>query len=1061
MSPRQGKQRCALESPGQLPALPPARTPQRALVIALSTLLLLALSLVARSSSAAPEARILRIDPRAATGQGEPILNMVVEVAENKRLSTAIQDCALMRGDAQLVCMSEKLSAPRTLFSPYDFPEKNAIFTVQMDGQDMPARFVDKHKWGDSKNIVGVGTAWLILIDAGAGARVPDELAVAQAFVNAMGPQDIADVMVFGDRQVISDTKWLPVASKAQLLSTIGSVRAVSNEGRARPVFTIIRNSVTDAFKELGNAGSSIQVPLHQALVVLSTGNGGVDTLTTGAGASQLNQYLTKGRFPEDNTALPKTPLPIVSIYFPVNGLSEEFKKTAQDFMQNLPNPEIGGYFNVVRGNGPAAGPLIAAAVTDRFNQMFLTRWRVSCVAPTVTQTFRLNFSNVSPAIAGDNSFKEVPVGIDPTSWPLDVDLDYTKKMADRNPIYPGGSFTVYGNFCWGSTTDRAQVYFVPAGTNPPAAVSANDVEGARKAQKQLIAMGMQGKPIKATEGTLEFTAPDNVKMIVGKGSQAVSRIVIYDSVAKRSSGVTANSILQVKASESGPFPILYVVVAAFGALVLILLIVAIARGGGNKRRPNNPPPPGPSGGGGWGPPGPGGPGGAPPYGGPGGAPPYGGGGPVGGAPPYGGGPGPGGGYPGGGGPQYGAAPAPFLGYGPDPAPPAAAVGPSGTSEAAPLAVHGLGSNGPPIQPVPAAPTPDPWVAPPAAALGGPGGSPSFAAPSVPVSASAAGAVFIGGAAVAPVAPVIAEAAAPAFDDAPSQAFLYGSQGPQVALTTAQPPMSAPPPDPYAVGVEGVGPAPPPTGPVARLVGALGTFPVPTGAETRIGRDVSLCTIVLGDPHLGSVHATVAFDGHRVHVRDEGTPSGTYLDGHRLPPSVWTPAVPGAALRFGAVELSLQIHLGTLPPRDGRTPPSSLGRLPDRPRPRSLEAGQRGCRGVRGDPRRRARHRLRRHGRPRPRGGGEPTRHPDGARIPAPSRPVRAPRPRAQTRRRGSRPPGACPRDPARPSPPRLDARRVFDPFRRDRGRPLWRQPGLRLSSRHFAPAHPRPLPRP
>jgi hypothetical protein len=913
MSPRQGNPRCALENKGHSPLFSPARTPAQAVVIALSTLLLLALALVTKSAAAAPEARILRIDPRAATGQGEPILNMVVEVAENKRLSSAIQDCALMRGDSQLVCMSEKLSAPRTLFSPYDFPEKNAVFTVQMDGQDMPARFVDKHKWGESKNIVGVGTAWLILIDAGAGARVSDELAVAQAFVNAMGPQDIADVMVFGDRQVISDTKWLPVASKAQLLSTIGSVRAVSNEGRARPVFTIIRNSVTDAFKELGNAGSSIQVPLHQALVVLSTGNGGVDTLTTGAGASQLNQYLTKGRFPEDNTALPKTPLPIISIYFPVNGLSEEFKKTAQDFMQNLANPEIGGYFNVVRGNGPAAGPLIAAAVTDRFNQMFLTRWRVSCVAPTVTQTFRLNFSNVSPVIAGDNSFKEVPVGIDPTSWPLDVDLDYTKKMADRNPIYPGGNFTVYGNFCWGSTTDRAQVYFVPAGTNPPAAVSANDVEGARKAQKQLIAMGMQGKPVKATEGTLEFTAPDNVKMIVGKGAQAVSRIVIYDSVAKRSSGVTANSILQVKASESGPFPILYVVVAAFGALVLILLIVAIARGGGNKRRPNNPPPPGP--GGGWGPPGPGGPGGAPPYGGPGGgAPPYGGG-PVGGAPPYGGGAPPGGGYPGGGGggPQYGAAPAPFLGYGPDPVPPVA-VGPSGTSEAAPLAVPFA----PAAIPIPAgnanglappAPAPDPWVAQPAAPLGGPGGSPGFAAPSVPVSASAAGAVFIGGVVASPAAPAVGEGPArpapPAFDDAPSQAFLYGSQGPQVALTTAQPPMSAPPPDPYEAGN---GPAPPVTGPQARLVGALGTFPIPTGAETRIGRDVSLCSIVLGDPQMGSVHATVAFDGHRVHFRDEGTPSGTFLDGHRLAPSVWTAAGPGAAVRFGAVALSLQIH---------------------------------------------------------------------------------------------------------------------------------------------------------
>ena len=857
--------------------------------VALQALVLLVLALSAKKVAAAPEARILRIDPRAATGQGEPILNMVVEVAQNKRLSEALQDCALSRGDAQLTCMSEKLSAPRTLFAPYDFPDKNAIFTVQMDGQDMPAKFVSKHKWGDSKNIQGVGTAWLILVDAGAGPRVPDEVAVAQAFVNGMGPQDIADVMVFGDRQVISDTKWVAAPQKGTLLGAIGNVRPVSNEGRARPVFTIIRNAVTDAFKELGNAGATFQVPLHQALVVLSSGNGGVDTLTTGAGASQLNQYLTRGRFPEDNTALPKTPLPIISIWFPVNGLSEEFKKTAQDFMQNLPNPEIGGYFNVVRGNGPAAGPAIAAAVNDRFNQMFLTRWRVSCVAPTVTQTFRLNFSNVSPAIAGDNSFKEVPVGIDPTSWPLDVDLDYTKKMADRNPVYPGGNFTVYGNFCWGSQTDRSQVYFVPAGTNPPAAVSVNDVEGARKAQKQLIAMGMQGKPIKATEGTLEFTAPDNVKMIVGKGTQAVSRIVVYDSVAKRSSGVTATSILQVKASESGPFPVLYVVIAAFGALVLILLIIAIARGGGSKRRPNNPPPgpgPGPGGGGGWAPPG-----GAPPYGGPqGGAPPYGG--PQGGAPPYGGGGGPpqyGGG--GGGGPQYGAAagvPPAYAG--------ASALGPSGTAASGPL------PDTPPPQ--------GPW-------WGSPQGAPVL--PPVPVSASAVGAVFIpmphpaapegflpqparmGGSFEPSTAPLqgLPPAAAARFDDVPSTAFLYGSQGPQIALTSAQPQMSAPPPNPYSDNSA----RPPGAQRQARLSGAAGTFSIPAGVETRIGRDVALCAVALGEPRVSSVHATAAFDGASLHVRDEGSNNGTFVNGQRLTPAVWTPVPPGALLRFGPVEL--------------------------------------------------------------------------------------------------------------------------------------------------------------
>ena len=108
------------------------------------------------------------------------------------------------------------------------------------------------------------------------------------------------------------------------------------------------------------------------------------------------------------------------------------------DFMTNLANPEIGGYFGVVRGNGPALGPAIVAAVRDRFNQMYVVRWRVSCVAPTVNQTFNLVFK-VEPPIAPDG-YRDVPVGIDPSIWPLDVDRTYTVADAKRNPVTPGST---------------------------------------------------------------------------------------------------------------------------------------------------------------------------------------------------------------------------------------------------------------------------------------------------------------------------------------------------------------------------------------------------------------------------------------------------------------------------------------------------------------------------------------------------------------------------------------------------------------------------------------------
>ncbi len=567
------------------------------------------LLLWAAPALAAPQAQILRVDPRAGQNEATPILNTVIEVSQNKRMSEALQDCALRRGNDNLVCMSEKLSQPRALFSSYDFPQQNAVFTVSVDGADLPAKFVSKHKWGESQNIQGVGTAWLILIDATLGTQFDDAKAVANAFLAAMGPQDIADVMTFGDRQVVSDTKWLAATQKAALTGAVTGARAMPREGRARPLFTIIRNAVTDGFRELGNAGQQVPVPLHQALVVLSSGAAGTDTLTTGAGAAQLNQYLTKGRFPEDNTALPKTPLPAISIYFPVAGLTEEFTKNAQDFMTNLANPEIGGYFNVVRENGAAAGAPIAAAVRDRFNQMFMVRWRVSCVAPTVTQSFKLNFSNVNPPIAGDNSFKDVPIGIDPTTWPLDVNVEYSKQMADKDPVAPGGDVKVYGNFCWGSNKERAQVYFLPTGTAPPATISIHNADEARRAQQQLVAMGMNGKAVDASDGHAEFEVPEKEKILWGKGNQAVVRLVVYDTVAKRMSGATAATVLTLKGGEKS-FPWWIPAIGVFGLLVLGLLVATLVRSGGNKRRRPMPPPP-PMGMGG--PPGGGYPGGPPP----------------------------------------------------------------------------------------------------------------------------------------------------------------------------------------------------------------------------------------------------------------------------------------------------------------------------------------------------------------------------------------------------------------------------------------------------------------
>jgi hypothetical protein len=542
--------------------------------------------LFAFSAAAAPEAHLLRIDPRASSSSGNPVITTVVEVQQSKRISQATADCVTLKGNARLSCMAQALEAP--LYTPFPFPEKNALFTVSVDGTDRVAKLLSVEEWGKSQRQPGVGTAWLILVDADArmGASFADAKQVAERFVSAMGPNDIVNLMFFSDRQVFKDSGWLAASKKNQAKSFIGQVAdTVASQGRNRPLLTIIKNAATDGFKALGNAGEKTEVPLHQAMVVLSTGFGGADPSTSGPGALQLSEYMTNGRFPEDNTALPKTPVPVISIYFPTKTY-DEIANNSLEFMQGMANPQIGGFFNVVQsGEGASRAASIVNAVRKRFSKMYLIKWRVSCIAPSVTQSFQLVFKDVNPPIIGDASFKDVPIGIDPTSWPLDLNVQQTQTDVGDG-VYPGGTFKVYGDFCWGGDKSRAEIYFVPAGQTLPADLTGSNPEQAKQAQQQLISMGMRGESLQAADTFAEFQVPDNDKLIHGSGASAVARVLIYDNAARRMSPVTAEAILTVKA-RSAPFPWLVLAAAAFGVVLLALIVVLLLKSGGkNKRRP-------------------------------------------------------------------------------------------------------------------------------------------------------------------------------------------------------------------------------------------------------------------------------------------------------------------------------------------------------------------------------------------------------------------------------------------------------------------------------------------
>jgi hypothetical protein len=545
---------------------------------------IVAFFLVPASAFAAPEAKILRIDPRTSTVDGAPVLTTVIDLVQNKRMSDATRPCAALNGDAYYDCVANALEQPNALYASFDFPEKNALLTVVVDGSDTAARFESKARWGDSVSQPGVGTAWLILVDAASsmGARFDEAKAVASAFVNAMGPNDIVNIMFFNDKSVVEDSKW--VNNKQAALQAIANVRnTFPTQGRTRPLFNIIKTAATDGFKELGNVGTNVVVPMHQAMVVLSNGSAGADPSSNAAAANILKDYLTKGRFPENNEVLPKTPVPVISIWFP-NKLIEEFGAQAREFMEGMTNPEIGGFYSILRDKQEARAANIVNVVRTRFNKMHIVKWRVSCVALSLTQTLRLAFLATDPPIAGDATFQNVPIGIDPSQWPLDIDREATERAASKEPAFPGGTLKVYGNFCWGGNAQRAELYMVPKNQPAPASLQGGGIDDAKKAQKSLIEQGMRGKAITAGESMVEFELPKSDKFLSGKGEAMTARLIVYDNQAKRTSAITADKIVTVKAKEA-PLPYLLIGGITFGGVVLILLVVSIFRGGGNKRR--------------------------------------------------------------------------------------------------------------------------------------------------------------------------------------------------------------------------------------------------------------------------------------------------------------------------------------------------------------------------------------------------------------------------------------------------------------------------------------------
>jgi hypothetical protein len=606
----------------------------------------LALLVAPRAAFALPEAHILRIDPRAAASGGAPILTTLLEIVQFNSPSTALSACNSKKGNAELDCWSDAVEKDGTLWTGFDFTkvQQNAFFSAKVNGADIPAKLEGTPlKWGDAQKEPNVGTAWVIAIDGSESAkdRFRDAQEVAYSFVKAMQPNDLMDIIVFDshDHQYLADSKWKAFKERDALVKLLDTA-APTKVAADRSLFSILKNVIGDAFGNLGNFAATQSIPMHQALVVLSNGYAKADAGTTGPAAEAFSDYLNKGRFPDDNTAQVKTPLPVISIWLPPvtsTAIGDLVRNNENQFMQSLANVKIGGFFTVVRATrGAAKGPTIVAAVRKRFNSMYVVKWRLACLAPTIEQSFSLNFKNTTPVITGDSTFKDVPIGVDPSQWPLAIDVQRTQDEANANPIFPGGKLKVFGDFCWAGDKNRAEAYFVPAGTKPDPNTNSTDIEAAKKAMQSLAQQNLHGVALEAADTFVTFQVPDEDKLLDGTGDNMVAHVIIYDNGARRASGHDEKTILTVKATKK-PFPWLLVAAAGGAVMVLGVLIVVLMRGGGGGgggrgKRAGVPPPqpivaggPIPPYGGGYGaPPGGGGYGGAPPYGGGGAPPPYG-----------------------------------------------------------------------------------------------------------------------------------------------------------------------------------------------------------------------------------------------------------------------------------------------------------------------------------------------------------------------------------------------------------------------------------------------------
>lgn len=119
---------------------------------------------------------------------------------------------------------------------------------------------------------------------------------------------------------------------------------------------------------------------------------------------------------------------------------------------------------------------------------------------------------------------------------------------------------------------------------------------------------------------------------------------------------------------------------------------------------------------------------------------------------------------------------------------------------------------------------------------------------------------------------------------------------------------TAPGISPFAPGQAPASAPQPPAGPSrATLQSTAGVFTVMAGTEVHAGRDPAQCVVLLAEPRVSGVHASLKMDGGQLYIRDDNSNNGTFLNGVQLGAGAWTQVPQGSAVRLGPVEMT--VHL--------------------------------------------------------------------------------------------------------------------------------------------------------